>query len=514
MVKMSIRNKRSRLFALNTAFSVLNQIISILCGLILPQRMLVYFGSEMNGLISSISQFLGFISFMQMGVGVVVQASWYKPLAEGDTTQISKIYKSAQKFFRKIGKIFIVYTVVVAVIYPVVVNNNFEHIFVSAMILVIAINLFGQYYWGITNSLLLNADQKAFIPLVIQSIVAILNVVVCLILMKLGVSVLYVKLFSVMVCLINPVALSLYVKKNYAIDINVNLTDEPIKQKWSGFGQHISAVVVDNTDIIVLTLFSTLENVSIYYVYYLVVYSVRNLLVSITGGVQSLFGDMLARDEKNQLKHVFQAFEMAFSFMVTLIYSCVMSLIVPFVQVYTKDITDTNYVVPIFGILITLAYAIFCYRTVYYTLIKAAGRFKETQLAAIFEALINVLISVICVKKFGLIGVAIGTIVAVLYRTCYCAWYCSREFISQGLGRFLKMSVLNTILYFSTYAICKSVKLNAISYIAWIVMAIKVVLICLVVCIIGYMITFNKETVFTVGFIKNRIRRKNKSEDS
>ena len=37
--------------------------------------------------------------------------------------------------------------------------------------------------------------------------------------------------------------------------------------KRQGFAQHISAVVLDKTDIIVLTVFSTLENVSIYGVY-------------------------------------------------------------------------------------------------------------------------------------------------------------------------------------------------------------------------------------------------------
>lgn len=510
---MKSRNKRTKLFALNTLFSILNQVISILCGLVLPQRMLVYFGSEMNGLISSISQFLGFISFMQMGVGVVVQASWYKPLEENDQLQVNRIYKSAQNFFRKIGKIFVAYTVVVAFVYPLVVESSFDHISISLLVFVIAINLLGQYYWGITNSLLLNADQKTFIPLAVQSVVSILNVVVCLALMRLGFSVFVVKLSSVLVCLFNPLFLSVYVKHHYKINNNVQLTEEPIKQKWSGFGQHISAVVVDNTDVIVLTLFSTLSNVSIYYVYYLVVYSVRNLLVSITGGVQSLFGNMIAKAENDELKRTFCSFEIVFSFIVTFVYSCVMSLILPFVQVHTKDIVDTNYSVPTFGVLITLAYAIFCYRTIYYTLIKAAGHFKETQFAAILEAVINVTVSVICVYKYGLIGVAVGTIIAVSYRTFYCAWYCSKKFISGGLGRFIKLSILNAVLFYLTYFISTSTgfALVKITYQAWILLAIKVSLICFVICATGYLLCYRNEFEM---FIKAIVKKENNNANA
>ena len=60
-----------------------------------------------------------------------------------------------------------------------------------------------------------------------------------------------------------PLFLNVYVKKHYNIDKNVNYNDDPIKQKWNGFAQHLAAVVVDNTDIAVLTIMSSLQNVSV-----------------------------------------------------------------------------------------------------------------------------------------------------------------------------------------------------------------------------------------------------------
>lgn len=63
------------------------------------------FGSDVNGLVNSITQFLGVITLLDLGVGAVVQSALYKPLAENDTDTISKIYVSANKFFRRLAEI-------------------------------------------------------------------------------------------------------------------------------------------------------------------------------------------------------------------------------------------------------------------------------------------------------------------------------------------------------------------------------------------------------------------------
>ena len=64
------------------------------------------FGSEVNGLVNSIAQFLGVISFLELGVGAVVQFALYKPLAEKNQEDVSKIISSANKGFRYLLRMF------------------------------------------------------------------------------------------------------------------------------------------------------------------------------------------------------------------------------------------------------------------------------------------------------------------------------------------------------------------------------------------------------------------------
>lgn len=429
---------RKKRLVLNTMASLINQVVVALCGLILPRAILAAYGSEVNGLLSSITQFLGLIAFMELGVGAVVQSAMYRPLADGDDTQLSRIMISARTFFKRIAIFFLGYVIILALCFPYVINKKFEFIYTFSLICVISISSFAEYYFGIVNQLLLNADQKAYVHLTLRSATHILNIVFCVILIQCGYSIQIVKLTTSLLFMIRPLVQWQYVKKNYRINYGIEVTGEPIKQKWNGLAQHLAAIILDKTDVVVLTVFSTLSNVSIYSVYYLVVNNLRQLIVSGTMGVQALLGNLLAKGELKKLNEFFDSVEVVSHFAITFLFTVCGCLLIPFVSVYTKGISDANYVVPVFSVLITLANAFYSFRNSYNMVIKAAGHYKETQWSAIAEAIINITLSLVLVVRFGLIGVAIGTLVAMLYRTVYLVVYLSKHILHRGICSFVK----------------------------------------------------------------------------
>ena len=109
---------REKKLAANTVTSLLFQVCTIICGFILPRIILGSFGSSVNGMVNSISQFLGVIGFLELGVGSVIQSSLYKPLADKDDESISKIVVSGQKFFSRLATILLVYVCILMVTYP------------------------------------------------------------------------------------------------------------------------------------------------------------------------------------------------------------------------------------------------------------------------------------------------------------------------------------------------------------------------------------------------------------
>lgn len=462
---------------LHSGFSLIYQIVTIICGFIMPRMLLVFYGSETNGLVSSIAQFLGFISLCECGVGAVVQSALYKPLADGDEIAISKVFISSERFFRKIAYILLIYTLSLMIGYPWITMESFDFAYTALLILIIAISSFAQYYFGMTYRLLLIADQMGFIICGIQTITILLNTICGVMLMRAGASIHAVKLMTALLFLLQPLVTVYIVKKKYRIDRKLTLTEEPIKQKWNGLAQHIASVVLTNTDTVVLTLFSTLNNVSIYAVYYLVVNGVKTIVSSLTNGIQAMFGNMLAKKEMDDLTKSYDNIEWLLHTVVTLVFTLTALLILPFVQVYTADVGDTNYLVPTFACLITLATAAYCIRLPYSIMVLAAGDYKQTQRSAIIESLINIILSVILVARWGLVGVAIGTLCAMVYRTCYLAWYLSKHILFRRLYHFFRhiavdvLGVVAAILSLKIFSI--SLELPQITYSAWFSLAVK-----------------------------------------
>lgn len=477
---------RGKKLALNTVTSLSLQVVTVICGFILPRLILGKFGSDVNGLVNSIAQFLGVITLLDLGVGAVVQSSLYKPLAENDKDSISKIYVSAHRFFKRLATILIVYVGVLIFVYPLIVNKKFGFLFTAALIGAISINTFSQYYFGIVNSLLLSADQKGYVQYTAQIVVLIINTIACALLIKLGASIQIVKLTTSIIFLFRPLYLFFYVKKHYDINNKITFTEEPIKQKWNGMAQHFAGYILAGTDNIVLTLFSTLANVSIYSVYNIVITGVKNALLSMTNGFQSLMGEMIAKKEKEKLYNFFGYVEWILHTGTTLVFGCTGILIVSFVEVYTKGINDANYIQPLFAVLIVAANAGHCLRLPYNILILSAGHYKQTQSNYIIAMILNIVISIATVKFFGLVGVAIGTLVAMAYQTVWMAMYDSKNIINWPFKNFVKQVLVDVLTVVIAGLATFKIPMISVSYGSFFIRAI-LVFICwsVIVCAIN-----------------------------
>lgn len=461
----------------NTITSILNQVVTVGCAFILPRLILKAYGSEVNGLIQSIQQFLAIIAFLDLGVGAVVQSSLYKPLAEGNQDAISQVVVSANRFFRKLATIIAVYVLFLSVAYTYICRSPFSVGYNFTLVLALGVSYFTQYFFGLKNQLLLIADQKAYVPNLLGIIVTIANNVVGCGLILTGYSIQVVKVSTAVILLLRPLLMELYVRRHYRIQWDISYSGEPIKQKWNGIAQHLASVVLISTDNIVLTLFSTLENVSVYSVYHLVLNGMNNLVLSFNQGTAAYFGSLIANKEDRKLQKSFSIYECAFHCVIVILYSSVTALIVPFVSVYTKGVTDTEYIVPLFAYLICSANFFYCLRIPYNSLVLSAGHYSETQMSAIIEMTLNVVISVITVIQYGLIGVAIGTLTAMLYRSLYLAWYSTKIILKQGCTSWIIHFIIDVICMLVIILMCNRIGMNKLTYGSWIAKALKVILV-------------------------------------
>lgn len=479
----------------NSVSALIYQLIVIITGFILPKCILHFYSSEVNGLVSSITQFLSFINICDLGIGAVVSSALYKPLAEKDEAKVSQIFVYAKRFFRVISAILLAYVVVLLFIYPNVVSDSFNAWFTISLILAMSISQFGQYFIGLAHQTLLNADQRSYIQLTTNGITLLLNTGVSILIMYLGGSIQLVKLIASIIYLMRPLVMYLYVRKHYRLDHKAKPDKDAIPQKKNGIIQHIAYMINENTDVLILTLFSTLTNVSIYSVYTMVVTSIKALITSATTGVQAFFGNLIANNETQRLRKAYDFYDWGMHTLSTFLFTVAGILIVPFVMVYTKGINDANYAVPTFAVLITIAYGLNSMRNNMYTLIRAAGHYKQTQPATLIEAGLNVVISIVLVFKFGLIGVAIGTMTSAAFFMLYEMYYLSKNILHKPLTEFLKQLGLDAIMIGLMIVATIWVEMKTVSYLSWFVTALIVGGICLAICLAVQLI-FERKKLF------------------
>lgn len=497
-------DKRFERLKWNSSLALVYQVILIVVGLVLPRCFLKYYGSEVNGLISSIAQFLSFINLCDMGISAVVSSALYEPLAHAEKEKISKIVVYARKFFMSIGIILCFYVLVLMFILPNLVKNAFSPIFTITLIGAMSISQFGQYFLGVTYQILLNADQKSYVQLIVNALTLVINTMLSIMIMSLGGSIQVVKLTTSLVYLFRPLSMYIYVKKKYEIDYSVIATGAVIPQKWSGIIQHVSYMIYENTDVVVLTIFSSLSNVSIYSVYILVVNSVKTLINAATTGVQAFFGNIIANKEEKMLSANYDMYEWFIHTISTLLFSITNILIVPFVMLYTRGIHDADYSMPSFAFCITMAYLVNTIRNAVYVMIRAAGHYKQTQIASMIEACINLGISILLVTQYGLVGVAIGTFIATLFFLIYETLYLSRKIVHRSIFKLIKQAgvdVLEIILYLS---LTQWISVSNVSYGYWFLSAMKIGIVSFLICVGIQMLFFRQNVKHVLFFLKDK----------
>lgn len=504
-IKKETVSRKKRVFY-NMGASVLYQLLAIVSSLILPRYFLSYFGSETNGLINSITQFLSYIALLDFGVGAVFQSALYKPLAQKNENEINNIFCAGKLFYHKIGLVIAGYIVVLTIIYPYLVVDSFDYFSTLLLVLAMSISMFAQYFLGLVYQTFLVADQKHYIQSNINSATLVINTVVSVILIRSGCSVQIVKFTTSCIFLLRPLLMKKYVDKNYNIDLNTKPTKDAIPQKWNGFAQHLAAVVLSNTDIAVLTIFSSLKNVSIYSIYYMVVSAIKQMISMVTSAVTPSLGNMYGLGEKEKLQDMFVFFEWIIHVISILLFTITAILITPFIIVYTKGITDANYSVPIFGFLISAAFASSCLQLPYKVLTQVVGHYKQTQVSSLIEAAINIVISIAMVFKFGLIGVAIGTLAAMLYRMFYLENYIQHNVFDRKKREFVKLLSVDLvsilIMILSTSWINRAVS----NYGEWIIIAIIVSTCCSLCTGVVNFIFYNRQCKCLFIDVSNRFK--------
>jgi O-antigen/teichoic acid export membrane protein len=500
---------RSKKTFKNVAWGFVYEAVAIVCALILPRLILTSFGSQYNGVIGAVTQFLSVIALFQAGVGGVTMAALYKPLAEKNTVRVSVIVKSTESFMHKVVFIFVGAIVCIACLYPFLVIDEFDWFFTASLVLIMSLSTVAQYFFGQTYQFLLNADQHQRVISIVNSVKLIANTAISAVMIHMGFGIRAVKLSAAAVYVISPLFISVYAKRKYKIIADVKKDNSVISQRWDNFGQQIAMFVTQNTDIIVLSLFSTVYEVSVYTVYALVFSGVYGIFVPLTKGVEAAFGNMIAKNEHDKLKENLRIYEQVVFTATTFLFTVAFITTISFVLIYTANVSDVDYRRPVFLYIMIIAFMFKCFRFPYEGIVKAAGHFRQTRNPAFIEAAINISVSVALVIKFGIAGVAIGTLFAFIYRTVLYAVYISRNIVRRSLLQFFKRLAVSFGCLLSAFALSLVVPLPiAHNFFSWARGAVVVAVVAFILVATAEVLFYRSDLLKFINMAKGILKKR------
>lgn len=434
----------------NIISNIVVQASLAISGLIIPRLIMKYFGSETNGLVSSITQFISYAALIEMGIGNSSIIALYKPLADADYSDVSDIVASAKRMYLHSAIIYSVIIILLALSYPQLYQAQFGFWFIFDLILCIgSVNAIDYFILG-QYKVLLIADQKYYILNIARTVSTIIMTLISVMLLINGYSILWTKAVAAIVHLAEAGVVLVYVRYRYPFVNYHSQHKKKIEQRWNALIHQLCSTITYNTDLVVLTLClpsHSLLEISVYSVYSMIAGLINNMAGTLTTGINATFGNMLAKNEKDIVKKTFDLYEFFYFIILFILYSCFLTLVLPFISCYTIGMEDVQYVRLSVGVLFALNGLTSQIKEVSGVIINAAGRYKETQRYAIEEAVSNIIISLILVKPLGIIGVLIGTLCSHVWMAFRFIYYMEHNLIIGITKKTIVRIVRNLVLY-------------------------------------------------------------------
>lgn len=498
---------RAKKSIVNLFFNLLQQIIGIITGFVLPPLIISNYGSNINGLIQTIKQIVMYAQTTGAGIASASTYVMYEPLAKKKYKKLSGIFNATKKMFIKAGNYASFIMLMVAFIYPLFVRNDVDQLTAFSLIIMLGLCGVSEFYFIGKYQALFSADQKNYIVSIAQTLGNIFNIVISVILIKFKCNIIFVEFGAMAVYITRVLFLWYNFKKNYKyIDKNEKPLMDSISQRKDAVVHEVTALVVNNSSVLLVSLLLGLANASIYSVYLLVFSGLNMIAAIVSNGIYASFGDVIAKKENDVLQKSYNIFEWGFLLAIFVIYVVTFAMIMPFIGIYTRNITDVNYSLPLLGYLFVLVGVINNIKIPARMLVIASGHFKETKKYSLIEMLINIFGQIIFIPILGIYGALVGCLLSNLYRAINFIWYSNKYLLKISHERVIKRLLVFGITSVLLCYLSTLLNISVNGYLWWAVWAICISVVAFIVMLIVGVIFDRATFKDTVRMLKRIVK--------
>ena len=437
----------------NVLSGIFYQVILIVISFLLPRLYLENFGSEVNGVLSTIKQIFVYLFLLESGVGLATTQALYKPVAQNDQGKVSSIISATNQFYNKIGLLYSAIVLVIAVVYAYVIPTSIPSGVLFGIIVLTALPALFSYFVQSKYRILLEVDGRKYIINNSETVLQLLSNVAKILVLLMTNSLLLIQLVYCILYLLQLAYVYSYAKRRYKwLNVKAKPDYEAISQRKSVLVHQVSSMVFNNTDVLLLSFLCDFKVVSIYTIYCIFFTQVQNFITSITSGFSFALGQMFHTD-KDKFMKVYNTYETVYIMATFIIYTLMAVFLLPLIQIYTQGINDANYTNVYLVILFVIMNLLANGKLPSNHVLEFSGKFDETRSHAIWEMVINITVSVVAILCWGICGAIVGTIIALLYRGGMMVYYSNKKVLERSVFNTYKLWLVNGAIFVAIMAI-------------------------------------------------------------
>lgn len=419
--------------AYNIVTGLLSQALTFILAFLIPRLFLVNYGSEIKGMLSAITQIFAYLWLLEAGVGLATVQALYAPVSRDDKASVNAVMAATNRYYKKTGCVYLAAMILFSGIFSICSDVGLSRLTVFLVVLMQGLPNVMSYLIQGKYRLLLEAEGKSYVLNNLQTGLQFIVNFGKALLLSFTDSILLVQSLGCISALIQVCFLVLYMKRHYSwLDLRHTKPDfQAISQKSSVLVHQISGALFNNTDILLLSVFCGFKTVSVYTVYQSFFGYAEKLISTISSGITFSLGQLFHADRERFIRYM-DIYETCYLMFVFILDTLVYLFILPVIRIYTRGINDIEYIdswLPVFFVLISL---LSNGKMPANQSINFAERFSDTKSHAIVEAVINIVISLVAVMRWGIYGGLFGTIAALLFRGNIMILYASRNILQRS----------------------------------------------------------------------------------
>lgn len=406
----------------NIKYGYLGNLLSLLLKFISRTVFIYTIGTTYLGVNGLYINILSVLSFAELGIGTAMNYSLYKPVAENDKEKIKALMDLYKYSYRWIALIVAMIGLALIPFLDLIVKEP-GIISSNELIIYYLIFLFNTVstYFVVYKYSLVNAEQKNYIQTNIKTMTIALTTVFQIIILIFMRSFLFYLLTAAIIELIQKIFANRYLNQRYPYLLDKNIRKlskeekEPIKKNIKALVTHkIGDISVHQTDNILISSFINITTVGLVSNYTLIISSVTSFINIIFNSLISGFGNLIATESIDKQFELFKVYRFVGFWCYGYASIAFIILINPFIELW---IGSEMLVASIVIYLIIIDYYLKGHRIVVNNFKVAAGIFDEDKYIGLIQAVVNLVVSIVMVRRIGLPGIFVGTVVQGLVST-------------------------------------------------------------------------------------------------